>query len=1571
MKKAPVVFLAVAALILSVSAEAGVKVLVPAGSPDVPGTLVARRGSYDVYELPGKDAAAVRGIDGFRARPDFDTICLNREKIDTSAPVPAPARLAGNGSGEGLMLVQFSAPPVDADLEVLTAAGAEIVQYVPQNAYILWIPEGKGKAVAAASGAPAVQYFGEYHPYYALSPRLDGADGETAVTVQFYNYGKRALAAARGVAAGSSRVLMPPTEAVGGRYLNVRVRISAAAAAAIASVPGVVTVEPYVEPKPCGERQDMVISGNLDGGGSGPSGPGYLAWLSSLNFPTDPAEYPIVDIVDDGFDTGNAASPGNSEFRELNNAGLPSRCQYAVIASGASGISSPDGVAGHGNINCSIVGGYNDGSGSPANVDSQGFHWGLGVSPYGRIASTKIFADSGAWSYPDEDQMVSDQYAAGVRATSNSWGASVGGAYDVDSQAYDSRTRDAQSGTVGNQEMLFVFAAGNDGDSSESVGSPGTAKNVITVGASENEDTALNYTDGCGVAPADADDIRDIVWFSSRGPCSDDRVKPEIVAPGTHIHGAASYDASYDGTGVCDQYNPSGQTKYAESSGTSHSTPAISGCVSLLANWLDRVQGISDPSPALRKACIINCAMFMTGVDANDDLPSNSQGYGLVDLGTAFDESVNRYFFDQEEVFTESGQSWEQAGCPITSSAQPVRVTLTWTDAPGATSGNAYVNDLDLEVEVDGTVYRGNNFTKGESQPGGTPDVRNNYECVFLPAGTSGEVTIRVNATTIAGDGVPGNGDATDQDFAVAAYNLTDWQPDDIFYEGFDDFQNGVRPSGWTFVGCDQNTDTYTAPSSYYGRWYPSLKLNASGNQVVTATFSNPRDLSFWMRGVEGNPSGTVLVEEFYGGSWSSLADLAVTDTGTVAGPYPLNGTATQVRFTYAKAGSELAFDDVRVREGTTPTPTASPSAPPTSTPTATPYGYKTPTPTPSVTPSFTPTPTPTPTPAGLRILLSEDFEGAWPGWTEDPVVGDEPWWQAAGAGDPSGIPPAAYEGSYNALFFYDDYANKQTRLVSPQIVFTPGMTDATLTFWHAQGDWDGDYDTMKVYYRASAGGSWQELASYPSPVDSWTKRTLSLPAASSDYYICFLPSTAYGWGVCVDMVEVTAVELFTPSPTPEGYKTPTPPPTGTPTPPEHLIIQEGFDGFDFGTRPSGWVFDGCNLNSDVGTLIGYFGLESPSVKLDANGDAVTTRTFSVPSPEHVSFWLRGEGVDASSALLVEEYYAGGWREIARVEEIGPVGFIRGPYGFASSASRLKFRFLLGETGTLYFDDVRVTGPITPTPPPTPIPTPTAPPTPIHTPSVTPKPPAAGAVVGDYNGDGTSDIAVFRPTNGLWAIRTVTRAYYGFSTDTPVPRDYDGNGAWDLAVFRPANGKWLVRNGLTAYFGVSTDTPVPADYDGDGTSDVAIFRPAAGKWMVKDGLTAYYGGSSDVVVPGDYDGDGTTDVAVYRPSQGKWLIRDGITAYFGLVTDETVPADYDGDGAEDIAIWRPSLGKWMVRGGLTAFYGVSTDVPVPADYDGDGTMDVAVFRAANGKWLIKDGAAVYFGSSNDEQMTNP
>jgi len=371
--------------------------------------------------------------------------------------------------------------------------------------------------------------------------------------------------------------------------------------------------------------------------------------------------------------------------------------------------------------------------------------------------------------------MVSNQYAAGVRVTSNSWGAPVGGSYNTDCQDYDRRTRDAQSGTPGNQELFFMFAAGNDGSSSGTVGSPGGAKNVLCVGASENYDNASG-TDGCGIANSGANNAQDIIYFSSRGPCDDSRKKPDIVAPGTHIHGAASYDPAYNVTGVCDKYNPVGQTKYAESSGTSHSTPGLAGCTSLVYNCLDRVYGHAAPSPALLKAYLLHAARHLTGVYANDDLPSNSQGYGIINLGFAFDQSADRYFIDQTEILSDSGQTWQVSGSiPVTT--QPFRVALVWTDAPGPTSGNAYVNDLDLQVTVNGTLYRGNNFNKGVSISEGSADPRNNAECVFLPAGTSGSVIITVIGTGISGDGVPGNGDSTDQDFALVVYNFSTTSP--------------------------------------------------------------------------------------------------------------------------------------------------------------------------------------------------------------------------------------------------------------------------------------------------------------------------------------------------------------------------------------------------------------------------------------------------------------------------------------------------------------------------------------------------------------------------------------------------------------------------------------------------------------------------------------------------------------------------------------------------------------------------------------------------------------------------
>jgi subtilisin family serine protease len=138
--------------------------------------------------------------------------------------------------------------------------------------------------------------------------------------------------------------------------------------------------------------------------------------------------------------------------------------------------------------------------------------------------------------------------------------------------------------------MIVVFSAGNYGSNAGTTSSPGNAKNVITVGAAENyRPTAL---DGCGITTAGADSAQDIISFSSRGPTADNRVKPDIVAPGTHIMGAASQDPGFNGRGVCggspnppNIHYPLGQTLYTWSSGTSRSAPGIAGAASLIYRY--------------------------------------------------------------------------------------------------------------------------------------------------------------------------------------------------------------------------------------------------------------------------------------------------------------------------------------------------------------------------------------------------------------------------------------------------------------------------------------------------------------------------------------------------------------------------------------------------------------------------------------------------------------------------------------------------------------------------------------------------------------------------------------------------------------------------------------------------------------------------------------------------------------------------------------------------------------------------------------------------------------------------
>lgn len=244
----------------------------------------------------------------------------------------------------------------------------------------------------------------------------------------------------------------------------------------------------------------------------------------------------------------------------------------------------------------------------------------------------------------------------------------------------------------------------------------------------------------------------------------------------------------------------------------------------------------------------------------------------------------------------------------------------------------------------------------------------------------------------------------------------------------------------------------------------------------------------------------------------------------------------------------------------------------------------------------------------------------------------------------------------------------------------------------------------------------------------------------------------------------------------------------------------------------------------------------------------------------------------------------------------------------------------------------------------------------------------------DFDGDGRTDLSIFRPSDGNWWLNRstagVTAINFGLATDIPTPGDYDGDGKAEIAVWRPSNGGWYrinSSNGTVSAigFGLDGDIPQPGDFDGDQKDDISIFRPSTGFWWRQDSSTGQFfaisfGLNGDKPSVGDYDADGKSDLAVFRPSTGAWYIWNSSNgqvsaASWGSPGDIPANADFDGDNRDDIAVFRPSNGGWYILRSSDgqAFllgWGLTGDVPVAADYNGDGRDDIAVYRA--GTWYI-------------------
>lgn len=240
---------------------------------------------------------------------------------------------------------------------------------------------------------------------------------------------------------------------------------------------------------------------------------------------------------------------------------------------------------------------------------------------------------------------------------------------------------------------------------------------------------------------------------------------------------------------------------------------------------------------------------------------------------------------------------------------------------------------------------------------------------------------------------------------------------------------------------------------------------------------------------------------------------------------------------------------------------------------------------------------------------------------------------------------------------------------------------------------------------------------------------------------------------------------------------------------------------------------------------------------------------------------------------------------------------------------------------------------------------------------------------GDYNGDGSDDIAVFRSSDGLWSIKGVTRLYFGGKGDIPVPGDYNGDGTTDIAVYQPGSGMWSVRGITRVYLGLYADLPVPGYYDGNHRTDFAVFRKSAGMWSVR-GLTRFYlGSSADLPVVADLNGDGRDDCGVFRPANGLWAVRGFNQIHFGAAGDIPVPLDINGDGTASPYVYRPSSGMWANYGGARYYFGGAGDVPVPAAFNSSAGDEIAVFRGSNGMWSVRNHTRLYFGACGNVPVT--
>ncbi|MFP4142626.1 MAG: S8 family serine peptidase [Thermoplasmata archaeon] len=687
---------------------------------------------------------------------ELDKIQLRSKTIETT---PEKSVQNTDELDDGHYLVQTVGPITPEWRENLKDSG-EILEYIPKNTFLMKLEASEASSVRDMD---FVQWIGDYHSSYKMTPELEEKEGKVTLDISAFDLTTEVI-----------EELDQYGEITGFSGDRLEIETKSSYIEDIAEIEEVSWMEEKVEIELMNaDAQWITQTGTSDN---------RSIWDHELQ-----GDGQIVGVSDTGLDYDHAAfrdPDGNSigsDHRKVVN--------YVEYAN-----DNDNAESGHGTHVCGSVAGNDDPNGDPSTND--------GMAKQAKLSFFDIGDSSDNLDIPsDYSEIFSPAYDDGARVHSNSWGGS--------DSSYTSDAEEVDEFMWNNKDMLILYANGNSGDSSNTIGTPATAKNIVSVGASSGEGSSTE----------------DMADFSSRGPTDDGRLKPTIVAPGTEIMSADSDgDLSTDNDG------------YTSMQGTSMATPITSGSVAMVREYF--VDGhypegtISDPSAALLKSVLVNGAEEISGSGAYEDsnsYPNNDQGWGKIDLENSLEfDGDNKNLKVYDETSGISTGTTENYTVNVEDTSEPLQVTMAYTDYPGSTTADkALVNDLNLKVTApDGSVYKGNVFDgydPGQSTTDGEYDDLNPLENVLRLEPQSGEYKIEVIGENIPNGPQPfalavtgglGAGDGSPN--ANFDYSPTNPEPDETveFTDQSSDSDGSIEEWSWDFG--DGSTSTSQNPSHSY-----------------------------------------------------------------------------------------------------------------------------------------------------------------------------------------------------------------------------------------------------------------------------------------------------------------------------------------------------------------------------------------------------------------------------------------------------------------------------------------------------------------------------------------------------------------------------------------------------------------------------------------------------------------------------------------------------------------------------------------------------------------------------------